>query len=142
MLLRPPFAAPDLRAAAARGLVGAAAFVALALVELVRDFGFAAELFLAFAGADFFAALRVEAAAFERLLLRDLLADLAAAGLAAAGLALADLDAPRGGVTIMRRTASVAAVTIAAPILLALSAAASAPSSASRPAFFALWRTF
>jgi hypothetical protein len=57
-------------------------------------------------------------------------------------LALAVFDAARGGLTIMRRTASVAAVTIAAPILLALSAAASAPSSASRPAFFALWRTF
>jgi hypothetical protein len=50
-------------------------------------------------------------------------------------------EAARGVLAIIRRTASVAAVTMAAPILLALSAALSAPSSASRPAFFALLRT-
>jgi hypothetical protein len=73
--------------------------------------------------------------------------DVAMRGLLRAAGASSSTDAAAGRdlvalPAIMRRTASVAAVTIAAPILLALSAAASALSAASRPAWSAVWRTF
>jgi hypothetical protein len=82
-----------------------------------------------------------------RLVVRRLVVRLVAFGLAVRVLAVLraagrDVRVDPELVAIIRRTASVAAVTIAAPIFPALSAAYSAPSSASRPAFFALLRTF
>lgn len=103
------FAAPEVRVAALAGFAGLAD-----LAGAADDFG----------GFDFRA---------EDFGLAAVFAELRAAFL---GASLPPAAVPPDA--IMRLTASVAAVTIAAPILLALSAAASAPSIASRPARFAL----